>query len=283
MSSNEATCHCRLCAGSDDVVWGAWERRTADHIRNHGWSVVGVGADEQVPGWAYTVGLWHTLRQAELCIFALPIDVAHGLLNDIGERVRAGGALRRHAPLSGVIKGYDLAVRRVDESWFDDLFCAGLAFYQRPPLPFVQVVWPDPAGRFPWQPGAAGACRQQPTLVLPADEHPDSPWHHVRDLPPWPFPDGCPDQGVFTTLRIMAGAEIVGVVHDAYGEWQFLDGEPVGLDEAAMVQLKHVVEAHPEVCELADLRRGEQAWRQDNGTWRRVPREQPDAPVERQR
>jgi hypothetical protein len=284
MNIDDATCNCQLCTGDgDDTVWGAWDRQTAHHVRQHGWSVVGIGADERVPGWAYSVGVWHTLRQPELCICALPMDVAHGLVNDVGDRVRSGAPLRYDEPVRGVIQGYELAVRPVHESWFNDMFCAALRFYERPPLAFRQLVWPDADGRFPWEAGAGASCRAQPMLWLPRDDHPDCGWLHLGDDPLWPFPDGCPDQGVFTTLRVMDGrAEIVAVVHDEDGDWQFLDGAPIGLDDIASVQLKHVVDAHPGVAALADLRRGEQAFRQGDGSWLRLPRDRPGLDVPRQ-
>ena len=43
-----------------------------------------------------------------------------------------------------------------------------------------------------------------------------------------------------------------------------------------------VVDAQPGVAALADLRRGEQAFRQGDGTWLRLPRDRPGLDVPRQ-
>jgi hypothetical protein len=60
-------------------------------------------------------------------------------------------------------------------------------------------------------------------------------WTRLRDEPDWPFVDGVPDQGVFTTKQIMARElPITGIVHDRDGDWQFLDGDSATPEEAAV-------------------------------------------------
>jgi hypothetical protein len=72
-------------------------------------------------------------------------------------------------------------------------------------------------------------------LWLPHEEHPVSIWTRLRDEPDWPFVDGVPDQGVFTTKQIMAGElSITGIVHDRDGDWQFLDGDSATPEVAAV-------------------------------------------------
>ena len=44
-------------------------------------------------------------------------------------------------------------------------------------VPYLQVVWSDPASRFPWERGfQRGFERMQPMLWLPRDDNPPSPW-----------------------------------------------------------------------------------------------------------
>jgi hypothetical protein len=52
---------------------------------------MGVAADDEVPtGWAYSIGLWHTLRSPEICVFGLAVDTMMSLINEAGEAVRNG-------------------------------------------------------------------------------------------------------------------------------------------------------------------------------------------------
>ena len=52
-----------------------------------------------------------------------------------------------------------------------------MAFYRRPPLPILQVVWPNRDGLFPWQPGTDLPFRHaQPWLWLDPKQHPAGVW-----------------------------------------------------------------------------------------------------------
>ena len=90
----------------------------------------------------------------------------------------------------------------------------------------------------------------------------------------WRFDDP-PDLGVFVTSDVLRhGAPVVFVSHDDEGDWVFAG--PVGFgvdeDEISLVHLVHVVDAHPDLAELADLPRGWEAHRPPGLTaWTRSP------------
>jgi hypothetical protein len=134
-------------------------------------------ADEHTAGWAFTVGLWHTYRHPEIAMFGLRLDDMHTWLNKVGDLVRAGTVLSPAASVDGILDGYELAVREVDRSWYRALFGMALAFYQAPPLPIRQLVWPDRAGRYPWDSDCGERCRRdQPQLWVPVAKHAPGPW-----------------------------------------------------------------------------------------------------------
>jgi hypothetical protein len=87
---------------------------------------------------------------------------------------------------------------------------------------------------------------------------------------PFPFA-GYPTLGVYSTRDVMNGdVPILLVVHDDNGDWQFLPGAGVEVENGVLLHLSHIVEAHPEVHELRDLPRGWAAERDSDGdTWRR--------------
>lgn len=138
-------------------------------------------------------------------------------------------------------------------------------------MPLVQAVWSDPDGRWPWTDGIDVDYRvAQPNLWIPAGEHPQGSWSGTLAPHPWPFGDE-PNTAVFTTRRIaFDGADVLGVSHDDDGSWQFLDGGSTTQEDAALVHMAHVVGAHTDVAELADLPTGWQAWRASvDSPWRR--------------
>lgn len=255
-------CHCELCEPSPD----GWPPNGGDEVifrcvEEHGWSVTGVCADEDQPGWAYSVGVWHTARRPELCIFGLPFDVMGHAINEVTRRARDGTGLDPHAPIEGVLSPGPLVLRPVHPSWAGtSLFAVANRFYRRP-LEFQQLVWPDERGRFPWEVGRSRSIGRQPMLWLDRTDHPDGPWTRVDEQPPWPFSDASPTRGAITTRRVLAGVTpIVGVMHWHDGTWEFLDDEPMGVEELAVAPLGYLMALFPRIGEFADLPPGRQTW-----------------------
>jgi hypothetical protein len=266
-------CDCWLCSGADPGEKDDYELDIAWHVQSHGWSVVALPEEHGLPGWAYTVGMWHTLGAPELCMFGLRVRDMHHWLNKVGDRVRAGLRLRPGAVLDDVLDGHSLVVRPVHESWHADLFAFGLDFHGRRVLPVVQLVWPE-LSQGDAQPSQGGAQPSQgdaqPSLWLPKDDHPPTLWTRVNELVESPFPGTAADSLVIGSRRVIDGsAPVAGVVHGTDGSWSFLD--TTGRAETGTVHLRHVVAGHPYVSDFADLPPGFAAWRQPDGNWRRVP------------
>jgi hypothetical protein len=174
-----------------DEVTGFWDFQVAGHIDQSGWHVTGVLPDDEMPGWAYSVGLWHSYRHPEIAIFGLPPN-RYGFVNVIGDAIRDGRRLEPGQPIEGVVAGYGLQVRRVQEKW-SEMFAQGQSFYRSPGLNVLQLVWPDPEGKFPWEAGFAERFQDlQPMLWLHPDDHPPGAWTKEWRTGSGPHPD-CPD------------------------------------------------------------------------------------------
>jgi hypothetical protein len=243
------------------------------HVQEHGWSVVAVAAEHELPGWAYSVGMGHTLRSPEVCMFGLRGRDMHAWINAVGQQVRAGQPLRAGEERLGVLDGFPVVVRPVHPSWFDDLFGLAADFYRGTPPRMTQLIWPDRHGVFPWRPGAGRRCRaHQPWLWLPKADHPPGPWTRLAELDTSPFPDAPIDELVVGSKRVINGeAPIAGIVHTHDGRWEFLDAREVGADELGAVHLRHLVSDHPHIRDFADLPRGHAAWQEPDGNWSRHP------------
>lgn len=174
-------CPCILCTkSSNEASWNPRDQSVAASTRDYGWHVMGVHADSEAPaGWAYSIGMWHTLRSPEVCIFGLDVDVMMPLVNDAGDAVRNGPPLMPDQRRDDIYDNYPAVIRPVHESWCHDFFGVGLDFYQVSPLPMAQLFWPDREGRFPWEDDAADYCREnQPLLWIPKSDT-AGPWGTV--------------------------------------------------------------------------------------------------------
>ena len=173
MSADQAACRCVLCLDPgvlDDVT-----QLTVEQVEKHGWQVTMIPADEQGPGWAYTVGLWHTYRIPELAMFGLDIELMRGILDNLGRLAVDGRVLEPDQERSDVAT-VPVVLKDVDYRWYKAFFGTAIDFYGRPPFPYLQVVWPTRGGAFPWQPGGAALFSHQPQLWLHPDSHPAGVW-----------------------------------------------------------------------------------------------------------
>lgn len=178
---DDAPCFCLLCAPTEwgGPVWEERDSRVAKSVADFGWHVMGVAGGDAPGDWGYSIGLWHTLRSPEVSVFGLPSQTAMRVANAAGAAIRDGNPLEPDQRRGDVLNGYDVAVRPVHPSWYHDFFGAGIDFYQTPPLPIMQLFWPDRAGRFPWEEGADERCRAgQPLLWIPKDET-TGPWTEI--------------------------------------------------------------------------------------------------------
>jgi Domain of unknown function (DUF4262) len=130
------------------------DRRTLETVRDFGWSVVLVPEDEEGPGFAFSVGLYHTFNHPELLMIGQKIETMHGIINHVGNRIRDGEFFLPNRMYSKMLEGYKTAVITVEESFYRDYLGAAMWFYERKPFPALQLVWPSRTHLFPWSENA---------------------------------------------------------------------------------------------------------------------------------
>ena len=178
MPDDHFVCRCVLCHDygdrndADSVDLGIIE-----DIQQYGWSVIMVPEDDIGPGFAYTIGLAHSYGAPELAMFGLDVRLMHRALNNLAQEAANGTALADGQEHAEVLERYLVALRRADQRWHRTFFGRAIGFYRRPPLPVLQVCWPDSKGAFHWQEDSVEQNRQsQPQLWVPPAEHPRGVW-----------------------------------------------------------------------------------------------------------
>lgn len=259
-------CHCRIDEPipGQEATFDDSDRTVMANIAEHGWHIVQIPDEPQSTGWVFSVGMWHTLGSSDLAVFGLALNDAASLINQIGDRVRSGRLVGPDVIVDDLLDGNRLVTfRPVHASWDRPLFGYAHWFGRRLPLPMAQVVWADVHGRFLWDEGIDDWYRNtQPSIWIPAADHPHGRWSGTLIEGPWPFPDP-PDTLAFSTKRIVFDRHpVLHVVHNSDGAWQFLDGQDVAQEDVALVHMAHVVGAHEGVVDVADLPRGWEASRE---------------------
>lgn len=151
MSTAGTECRCIICYDyGDRARLDNSSLRTIVHVKEYGWSVVLVQPQGSRPGWAFTIGLWHSHRSPELAMFGGDVYEMEICLNRLGGQISAGQKAVEGEQREGILQGVPVALRTVDPRWYELLFAQAVGFYRRPPLPFLQVIWPNAEGLFPW-------------------------------------------------------------------------------------------------------------------------------------
>ncbi len=268
-------CMCRICVPrGDEETWDDGDRKLVADVQGYGWHLLKITGSREQPPWCFTVGLWHTFGSPEVAMFGLRPDDMAIWLNRLGEQVRGGDPVRPDERRPGVLPGFDLVCRPVDPSWYPELFGYAL-WFTGPPLPVVELVWPDREGLYPWDDRVGERClRDQPRCWESIERQPAGPWrpmaiHATLGWPP-------PDMWGFTTKRIVAGTTAVLLAsHEADGSWQFVDGGSVTIEDVTRCHVAHLVDKDPTLAEVSDLELGWLATREAPGEpWRRSPIEE---------
>ncbi len=93
---------------------------------------------------------------------------------------------------------------------------------------------------------------------------------HTHDFPHWPFADAIATTAFCTDKVARENFDVLLVVHEVDGDWQFLDGTTDEPGECVMLCMGCVFEQHPELALIADLPHGWGASRDDvNAAWER--------------
>lgn len=157
------------------AAWLKWQ--TPRLVRRHGFRSVAVGEYESPePNWAYTVGFWESVQAPEVIVFDVTVEAAASLLWSAYSDLKSGELTLRDGQAWEGFEGFLSVWRRVHPSRIDDTdnWFALARWYRgkktrREDLQALQLVLPDAAGAFPWEPAYDERLRHlQPALYLPA-------------------------------------------------------------------------------------------------------------------
>jgi hypothetical protein len=152
----------------NDSALQAWldqeDEHVAQTIRKYGLFIqlVSNGNGERPQKFAYTVGLFG-LGHPELVVLSTDQGTASGLLNHLGDRIRAGENLMPGSLLSFEKWPHRITVEEIPNP--GEILLSANRHYQRPAeasVPAYQLTYDDLHGTFPWDPGYANPPNLQP-------------------------------------------------------------------------------------------------------------------------
>ncbi len=224
-------------------------------IEKYGWTIIALDATDYLPSFAYTIGLWKNYQHPEIIVFGLPVGMLHTVLNEAGAIIKSGNKLEQEKLYNDFFENGNTCFIPVDERNFRDYINYATELNGASAFPAFEMIWTDKNLKFPWEENFDAELKfRQPLL----DRNADFKFFEEKNL------------AVFTTKQFTEGKPILKVVHDADGEWQFLTGDEISMDDAAMVSLEQLVLKDFSLNDLFDLDYGQEAERKSiDNKWER--------------
>lgn len=147
------------------------EQTILDNVEEYGWHINAIPEDDEGPAFAYSIGMYRKLAHPEIIMIGQRIENMHGIINHIGDLIRAGQRFEDGGIYPGVLEGYDVCFRLVAREHYPDYFGYTRWFYNGDDFPVLQCIWPSRSGLFPWDSTVRAAFRgRQPLLFLAEDQ-----------------------------------------------------------------------------------------------------------------
>jgi hypothetical protein len=122
-------------------------------VREHGWFRTEVFGDDEGPGFSFTTGFWVSARQPELIMFGMKGEIAHDVFWDAFREAKTSDSLPIGRRTDRVFANLPAYAFPVANRFYADHLGWTRWFYGGDRFPCLQIVWPDRAGVFPWEPG----------------------------------------------------------------------------------------------------------------------------------
>lgn len=141
------------------------ERQVLENIEKFGCQVMHIAGEDDLPPFAYSVGIQQATSAPEVVVIGLKQPMAHFVVNEYNNRVRNGERFVAGQKYAGFIGGFDVLVSSVDKAHYEEYFGVDLWLYEGANFDVVQLVYPSKTGFWPWQPEASDEFRVwQPLL-----------------------------------------------------------------------------------------------------------------------
>jgi hypothetical protein len=167
-SVNDLAGLCPLGEATRERRGAAWtthdgmEEVVRRNVTEHACHVMKVEADDEGPGFAYSIGLTQTYGQPEFICFGLRDEVMHWMINEVRDRIAQGERFGDGMKVGGLLEGYDCVLRQVQRTNYREYLGYARWFYDGDSFDALQIVWPDKQSRYPWDPGYDAPPDQQP-------------------------------------------------------------------------------------------------------------------------
>ena len=147
--------------------------RLMETITQYGWMTTGVAEFTL----SYTIGLMSGFNHPEILIHGLPAIHAHGFMNLIVAKLKAGEKFETGKRYAHLTQNFDTMFIEVHPANHDEWMGMGKTINTEilgVPQRAIQLVWTDTKGKFPWEPGFEERFRDKQLLFDKPQPYPET-------------------------------------------------------------------------------------------------------------
>ena len=128
------------------------DEKVLSDVKEYGWHVDRVLDTDEVPAWAFSIGLFKNFKHPEIVVFGLELDLMHFVINSVGDDIKAGKKFEIDGQYADLIDSYSCIFKPVQRVWYEPFLGYANWFYYGTNYPVLQCLWPDRDHRYPWEP-----------------------------------------------------------------------------------------------------------------------------------
>jgi len=161
-----------MTIGGRELSMDPAEQKALADIDQYGCHVLHVAAEDELPPFSYSVGIWRSSGRPEVIAIGLKQNLAHFIVNEYNQRVQGGEVFVPGQLYSGFIEGFEVTFEQVERELYPEYFGWDLWLYGGLQFEALQLVYPSTTGVWPWQPSASEGFRTWQPLLTSAPVSP---------------------------------------------------------------------------------------------------------------
>ena len=145
------------------------DKKVLSDIERVGWHLVIIPEDEEGPGFAFTIGLFHSFDHPEVAVVGQKMELQEYLLNEIGTQVQSGLRFTPTERYPGLLEGpFDCGFAEIPKNAYNEYLGYAQWYYRDREFPALQCLWPDRQNRIPIDDDFEPRLRdRQPLMTAP--------------------------------------------------------------------------------------------------------------------
>ncbi len=134
-------------------------------LKKYGVHIIHVLAEDEEPGFSYTIGLYELHNKPELIMIGQEQDLHQVILNNMAYDYKEGRTLTNGNMEKDILDDYECLVIDVDKKNYEEYLGIAMDYYNGDDFPVMQIIWPTQSGMLPTDEDAPeGFKKWQPVL-----------------------------------------------------------------------------------------------------------------------